>query len=587
MSDTMRKPVEQHESRISTAGSRSEEISQQIWSGREVLQLSDAYKTHSAGAEQLNAHSMDRSTSRSTESQELTNARTKLVGRLDQTFGKYDAAGFRDSLRQFETRAWANGISKTEIGQTYAQIERVLQADGNEPLTPELRKEVVRDMIRNCAHPEFISQGSHNTCNVTTIEVRTYSLHPSKAAKLVADVATTGLYTTQDGIKVKIDAESMKPDSEAKSGDSLNGERAYATQLFNLAAVNVWYSAVKPGTHYEQQLKVDHGKEAVQERIIDYSSGKPQAVLDPVTKQPLESPYLSADQIAFISDKIVGKHEPYAVLSFGSKSLYLPGEKKQSTRAIDVQDESDLQRILARLKHQHQLPAIAAVDTNVDPLNADSGCGLFGPGGGHVVNVTDFAGGKQPRVSLDNQWSVKEDHPNDSVSMHDLYLCMGGSDVARLDAYCSADDAHTKGKSDPVSELRVLRFDGPKAVLTDYAHEAGDAVVRLARNERKLTGAERENWMNTITTIVNTVPAADKVTLLKRIDGAKVCSYKELGTLIGNAAQSISLGKKEAIRSGDTTAKLHAIQATTDVASYLITLPGEVKKYYFAKLRGE
>jgi hypothetical protein len=59
----------------------------------------------------------------------------------------------------------------------------------------------------------------------------------------------------------------MKPDSEARSGDPLNGERAYATQLFNLAAVNVWYGAVKPGLHYEQRIKSDHGHETVQEQV--------------------------------------------------------------------------------------------------------------------------------------------------------------------------------------------------------------------------------------------------------------------------------------------------------------------------------
>lgn len=583
MAESIRKPIEKQERSSPTQSSTWENISQQIWSGHDIQSVSEKQNSISPGHERLNVHAMH-SEGPSTD---LRNARGGLLDRIDQYFGKDEAADCRDSLKQFEARALGNLMSKTEVGQTYSQIERVLQARGNEPLTPELRKQVARDMIRNCAHPEFISQGGHSTCNVTTIEVRAYTLHPSKAAKLVADVATTGQYTTSDGIQVKLDTESMKPDREARNGNTLEGDRAYATQLFNLAAINVWYSAVKPSMHYEQRLRMDHGNEKLREIVTDYSSGKPQPVLDPDTKQPLDSPYLSADQIAFINDKIIGTHEPYAVLSFGPKSLYLPGEKKQSIHATDVQDETDLQRILTKLKQNHQLPAIAAVDTNVDPLNADSGSALYGPGGGHVINVTDFLAGKQPTVSLDNQWSAKEDHPNNSVSMHDLYLCMGGSDVARLDAYVTADESHAKGKEDPVNELRVLRFDGPNGKLTDYGRETGDAVVRLAKSERGLTGTDRIQWMQTLTTILNTVPILDKVPLVKRIDEARVCSPKELGTLLASAAKSISVKKNEAIKNGDNKAKREGIEATTNAASYLIELPVEVKKHYFAKLRGQ
>jgi hypothetical protein len=513
--------------------------------------------------------------------------RAHLNELLKHNFSKDDLSMLHDRLQQFETRAWAASLSKGEIAQTYSEISRIITAGGTAPVSPELRKQIVRETIRHCAEPEVISQGGHNTCNVTAVEVRTYSLHPAKAAKLVADIATTGEYTTRKGIKVKLDRESMEPDIEALHSSPFLGERDYSTQLFNLAAVNVWYSAVKPSTRYEQRLKIVNGNQSVEERITDYSHHRSQPVLNPYSHKPLSDPYLSADQIAFISDAIVGKHEPFAVLAIDEKSTHLPGAKKQSTRAAEVFDESNLNVILQKLKDEHQLPAIAAVDTNVDPLNTDSGSGIYGPGGGHVINVTDFKGGKMPRVSMDNEWSPKEDHPNRSVDMHALYLCMGGSDVARLDAYANAQEARAKGKVAPAEEISQIRFDGQKGYLENYTKEAIDAIKDLSASERKLQGDERIKWFRSLQTIVNTVANADKVTVLKSIRAANVCSNAEFGQLLAGAVKSISFNKQNAIASGNNTEKRICINATTKAAEYLCTLPAEIKKHYFTEMRGE
>ena len=135
-----------------------------------------------------------------------------LLNLLDQSFDKDHQSIFREDLNHFETRAWSNSISKEAIAQTYKEIGRILQAKGNEPLTPELRKQVAREVIRHCSDPTIITQGNHNTCNVTAVEVRTYSLHPAQAAKLIADIATTGEFRTSRGITVQLDKESMTPD---------------------------------------------------------------------------------------------------------------------------------------------------------------------------------------------------------------------------------------------------------------------------------------------------------------------------------------------------------------------------------------
>jgi hypothetical protein len=133
--------------------------------------------------------------------QGLPAERAHLNELLKRYFSKEDQALLHNRLHQFETRAWAASVSKGEVAQTLSEISRILKADGTAPISPELRKQIVKEIIQHCAHPEVISQGGHNTCNVTAVEVRTYSLHPAKAAKLVADIATTGKYTTPKGIK--------------------------------------------------------------------------------------------------------------------------------------------------------------------------------------------------------------------------------------------------------------------------------------------------------------------------------------------------------------------------------------------------
>ncbi len=516
----------------------------------------------------------------------LASEKTELTRLLGHTFSKDEQAYLRDQMRQFETRAWANSIGKDEVAQTYGEIARILKAQGQVPLTPELRKQVAREVLRHCAIPTIISQGAHNTCNVTAIESRTYSLYPAKAAKLVADIATSGEHRTKNGIRVALDERSLVPDREALHSIPERGERDFATQLFNLAAVNIWYSAVKPGRRYEQETKVVDGEPVYEEQVVDYKGGKRTPVLDPSTKKPLDGPYLSADQIAFISDAVVGRHEPFAVLSMGAKSLSLPDEKHPSVHAADIVDEPHLPGILDALKRNRLLPAIAAVDTSVNPLNADSGLALYGNGGGHVINIADYQTGKNPRASIDNEWSAKEDHLNGSVDAHELFLCMAGREVARLDALVSSDDSEKKGQTDAADALRRVRYDGQNGwSLDDYAKDAGNTISRLAHAERNLSGAERTKWFNELTTVVNTLPVADKVPLLKRIQANSICSESEFGTILANAARSISLKKSEALESGDKSERAGCVRATTDLAEYLITLPAETRKSYFAVMR--
>jgi len=572
---------------ITTDGSSIKDFAQQAWSrtGQELNRglrnnQADGSLPHlSIDGHQHNGHWQNASSD---------SAKDRLLKNLDESFDKDLSKALKGYLSSFEERAVANQVGKHEVAETYRQINRILSATGDKPLTKEQRKQVVGETLRHCADPEVISQGQHNTCNVTAVQVRAYSLHPSKAARLIADVATKGEYTTPTGIHVKLDEQSMEPDKEARISQPDKGKRDYATQLFNLAAVNVWYGAAKPEWHYEQRIEKNEKthKEHVREQIVDRSGGKEKPVLYPASKKPLDGPTLGADQIAFINDAIVGKHEPCAVLAWGPSSAILPGEKAQPVHAKDIIEESRFQSILQDLKHRHQLPTIAAVETGVYPLNVDSGAAVYGyENGGHVVNITDFSSGKKPHVSIDNEWSAKEDHPNNSVSVHDMYLCIGGSNMARFDAVCDKMAAETNHTVAPVAEMTIIAKDAESGVDAQYARDAGQKVVALAASEKALIGEERSKWFSELSAVVGSTRPEDKASLLGKIQSSAACTQMELGWLVAAAAKSISYQKKIACRTNDADRQRVCTKATTQIAEFIVALPGEAKKHYFTKLR--
>lgn len=170
----------------------------------------------------------------------------------------------------------ANQKAQEQVNETYRQVGTLLEANDNPsvPIDAAGRSRLAREIIKNAADPTEIRQGNHNTCNVATVENRLYTRQPALAAKLVVDMATTGSYVAKDGTKVALDRQSLRPDEDAEQKNSLSN-RNFASQIFQVTAVNLSYAKTQPSIHYEQhsvdpKLPGDGG-----ERQVDYSSGKP------------------------------------------------------------------------------------------------------------------------------------------------------------------------------------------------------------------------------------------------------------------------------------------------------------------------
>ncbi len=103
----------------------------------------------------------------------------------------------------------------------------------------------------HAAHPNTVDQGAHQTCNVTTLEVRNYSRDPERNAQLIADIATKGKFVTAGGTRIdmtKLDF-GLRPDNEALRALKLqnggksealkeDGARDWSSQIIQTAMVN-------------------------------------------------------------------------------------------------------------------------------------------------------------------------------------------------------------------------------------------------------------------------------------------------------------------------------------------------------------
>jgi hypothetical protein len=336
--------------------------------------------------------------------------RERLTGLAEQRIASdRELARFRESMAAFEQRAAARGLPDKEVAGTYSAISRLLEVDGDQFLSKKARITAAQQVMRNAAEPSRIDNGYHKTCNVASVESRTYTMYPAAAAKLVADVATTGEYTSADGTVIKVDRASLSPDDEAAHNPPRDGGRSYASQIFQVTAVNVfWQRQVrdpqgnmvpKGSIRYEQQpvrFKPDTG-----ERLVSYAQGKRTDVRNR-KGEVIRQPHLRTNDVVEVSNQITGRAESDVLVENTNKP-------DNGYRTLDAGSEQELKNLLVDLEQKGKLPVIVAIHTGNEPFKSDSRLTTSSAGVWHVLTVTDIdpATGK---VSVDNQWGTGADH---------------------------------------------------------------------------------------------------------------------------------------------------------------------------------
>ncbi len=490
-------------------------------------------------------------------------------------------AKFKADMLRFEERAAKENpaISASEISKTYRQAERLLSATGNKPLKEAERLNVAEQAMSQCARPTSIDQGGHETCNMTTVECKTYTDHPAAAMKLVTDVATTGEYTGTDGTHVKINPAAA--DAESKENPPADGDRSHASLIFQVTAVNLYYQQqpleytdargltryVPPGKVEYKQVPDKPGTVPPSggERLIDHTTDPPTTIMkDWVKKIPEDSPSIDDRAMVDVPVIITGKHD--TVMIANEHDANAPGVTTFKT-------EEEMKDAIKQAKDENKMPVIFKVHSGQEPFFHDSGDGKAGGSGGwHVVTITDYDP-KTGKAKVDNQWGSSSDHLKDGVSARDLFLA--SRDPAEKDtqgAWYKPWDG-TKEVNATISELQ-------KDVDSNRAHNKIDTEkeLDLIRLKHEYGGMSNADFVKQLGQTIDesgarwTKQRADHTFDSKEYDSAQ----SKLNDMVGTLSPS---------RRIDMVNKMHA-QTMIDDATFSDKL-GDTTAEFFASKHGD
>lgn len=292
-----------------------------------------------------------------------------------------ELAKFKADMVRFESRASERGLKPAQVSGTYDAVSRLMRSHGFST-TPESRVLLAEQVMSHAATPTSVDQGGHDTCAVASLEANMYTKHPEKAAGLVAEVAANGAFKASSGEYVHVPPGSLVPNQEATPRVAKDGDRDFASQIFQVAAVNALYQ----DTHgrawsYEQDQK-GPGDTGERDRFLGFTWNK-------------EFSGLNVYQRDRINELITGRRDP---------DLNLPSYYSK---------EGDLQKTLEDFHKRGAFPAILSVHTGNPP---------FGDavGGRHAVNVIGYDPVKKEAI-VDNQSGSYSDYIKRPIKLDVLF----------------------------------------------------------------------------------------------------------------------------------------------------------------------
>lgn len=323
---------------------------------------------------------------------------------------------FTADMIRFENRARQANLSQEEIKKTYEATGRLLEDNPDAKVDAAQRTKLAEQVMAQAAIPTGIDQGHHNTCNVTTVESILYTTKPSRAANLVADIATTGGFLASDGTRVNVPADSIAPDTESGLNPPPDGKRSYASQLLQLAAVNSIYQSRGDQTSYHQSTNPDPSRPGdTGERLFDDRDTPPRLKGD--------APGLSSEDIAQAYKLITGEDFSGRILDNSFNSI----------KGGNFATPDQLHDRLTELSKDGRLPAILTVNAFTEPFGSDSGRSTAAgdSGGSHVVTVTGYDAEKR-QLMIDNQWGSDKDHIATPVPLEQAFYATMNPETGNL-----------------------------------------------------------------------------------------------------------------------------------------------------------
>lgn len=320
-------------------------------------------------------------------SPDVQTARQKLdqLVASNPSFSASDRQQFKQYEDEFLARADKDGISAQEVAKTLDSTARLLSSDHG-VINATDRAHAAFGIMQHAAHPDSCEQGGHPTCNVTTVETRTFARDPHVAADMIASAAIDGKWTSTDGKVITLDQQSLQPDGESRMFPPRGNMRDMAGHLFQVTALNDY--SQRHGTKYAERN--GQGYWQYDSGGWDYFNGTDGATI--------------ADMALRLSPP--DNPDEGVVLDFWEN-----GRGIENFRTLQEFDQ-DLAKLTPGNKE-----AIIVVN-GYDPI---FGGNQPGPTPNHVISVLEYDR-SNGRVLIDNQWGQGAQW----VAMKDLYRAATG-----------------------------------------------------------------------------------------------------------------------------------------------------------------
>jgi hypothetical protein len=469
---------------------------------------------------------------------------------------------FKKDMAEFEKRAAKDGLSPQEVTDTYKQMERMLDGKDDQHMAQKDRLVVAAEVMHRAAHPTETNQGFHGTCNVATVEVRTYTKHPAEAARLVADVSLTGQYKAKDGTVVH-----QEP---LYHGDSVSNPRDRASEIFQVTAVNIHYAKENAKTNPPGQLRYvqttvpppgdthDTG-----ERVKDFSKNPPDGEDVKVNGKVLDNPNLYPNDIVEISEAITGTHDKGMLFEAAENSKGI-----RDDRIVNVHSEAELQQKLAEAKANGQMPIIVDVFCNNEPFYSDENHGpMTKDPGRHVVTISDYQPGPPAQVEMHNQWGPKTCH---GVSVHDLYRAMKQPTDSIKDLQKDVDWNRAHNQVDYQKEFELLDLKRNLGQINDQDCEQQTKVLingmKKHFEQDHPSKEERGRDILKMNDVINELPVAAQIRLFKQAYEDGILDDATYQTDLSLAGWRVHVDYSRASENKDSAEQKKIIDASSEAA---------------------
>jgi len=373
---------------------------QTIISKDQTVQINPDGSEHHFGKENFDKPAWDYNNA------EVRSAQKEMFAAAAERMDSSALAAFEKDATDFKSRAPKSKIPPDEVARTYKNITALLNSQPDASgvgVKDEDRGLLAASLMHEAGHPEDIKQGVNNTCNVTVAYRESLTKNPAAVTGFITEIALKSAATAPDGSKVTVDQQSLIPGAEEINFPSDPGQRSFATQVANVAFVNLAVQA--RGESYTQQPFPTsyNGQTDTAERELDNPDPKKGHVID-------TQPTITYNEISKLSAIFTGDDSPHVI-----------GFNNMSPRATSVDTRDQLENQLKMLQNQGKLPVILEVDSNHFPIQA---MGSEKKGfGAHVITVDKVSG---DRVHINNQWNPSD---NKWVTIDDLFDNMSGKRV--------------------------------------------------------------------------------------------------------------------------------------------------------------